>query len=229
MEAPEYRSLYRGIVKSNTGTGSEGGRCKIFVPGVYPNQYIDNANALPWAEPIAPLFGGSYNGENNAITKKKIPTGICGWPNVEAHVWVFFELGDHMKPVYFGAIQGVPGWSAETNKQWVIQSDRYKLVVDEETENDRLTITVEGNVVINVDGNVTQTITGNVTEVIGGDVDRSIAGNVTESIKGDVKRTITGNVTEIIKGDVAENVIGSKTDISTGPHTVGGSPLILNG
>jgi len=237
MISRKFTALYKGIVKSNSGTGSEGGRCKIFVPGIYPNHYNDNANAIPWAEPVAPLFGGNYKGEAKKGAAPNVKTGVCGWPNVGAHVWVFFELGDHMKPVYFGAIQGVSGWSAETNKQWVIQSDRYKLVVDEETENDRLSITVEGNVNINVKGNVTQNITGNVFEEIGGDVDRVINGNLIETIYGDVNRDIFGNLIESIGGttkqdftkDVTQTMSANVTTNISGNHTYKVTTLNITG
>lgn len=225
MLSHEFKTMYRGVVISNSGTGSEGGRCKIFVPGIYPNQYKDNANALPWAEPIVPLFGGNYSGSG-------VKTGVCGWPSVGAHVWVFFEQGDHMLPIYFGATQGVAGWAAESNLQWVVQTDRVKLTIDEEDDNDRISLIATGNVNIEIDGDVTQSITGDVNETIGGDVTRIITGNLNETIGGDVTKTIAGSCTTNISGthtytvpttNITGNVNITGTVTITGPLTVVGA------
>ena len=56
-----FNEIYRGIVKDNTG---ERGRCKIFIPGVYPYEFINDPKTLPWAEPAMPLIGGSFTAVN---------------------------------------------------------------------------------------------------------------------------------------------------------------------
>jgi len=87
----EYHGFYRGTVVNNDDTENRG-RCKIYIRGVYNEEFEGNDGAqLPWAEPCQPLFcgGGGSNG-----------TFQC--PDMNSTVWCFFENGDVMKPVFFG-------------------------------------------------------------------------------------------------------------------------------
>lgn len=61
----------------------KGGKCKIFIPGVYPDRCIDNPETLPDAEQGAPLFGGINKGN-----------GCFSYPNIGAIVWCMFQNGD---------------------------------------------------------------------------------------------------------------------------------------
>ena len=64
---------------------------------------------------------GKTTGKPNAVNKYSynyVPTshsneakGSFSIPNVGSHVWVFFEQGDHMKPVYFAATHGREDWN----------------------------------------------------------------------------------------------------------------------
>lgn len=61
------------------------GKCKVFVPGVYPAAYATpkEADNLPDAEQITPLFGGSNKGN-----------GVFSYPNLDSTVIVGFWNGD---------------------------------------------------------------------------------------------------------------------------------------
>jgi len=85
--------LYRGIVKRH----EKNGRCKVYIPGVYPKEWSLDANLdkLPDAEQLSPLFGGS-NGDN----------GVFSYPNLNTVVACSFWNGDQNLPVFWGATLG---------------------------------------------------------------------------------------------------------------------------
>lgn len=83
--------FFRGQVKKHCSDG----KCKIFIPGVYPDECLENFNLIPDAEQAAPLFGGVNNGN-----------GMFSYPNIDSIVWCFFENGDHNRPVYFASTLG---------------------------------------------------------------------------------------------------------------------------
>ena len=85
--------FYRGQVLKHCAAG----KCKIWIPGVYDEQYVSQPDRLPDAEQAAPLFGGSSNG-----------SGIFTYPRINAVVWCFFQNGDQNLPVYFAASNGGP-------------------------------------------------------------------------------------------------------------------------
>lgn len=85
--------FYRGQVLKHCAAG----KCKIWIPGVYDEQYVSYPDMLPDAEQAAPLFGGSSNG-----------SGIFTYPRINAVVWCFFQNGDQNLPVYFAASNGGP-------------------------------------------------------------------------------------------------------------------------
>ena len=91
-----FDGFYRGIV-INVDDPLLSGRVRV---RVYPMFEGVNDDVLPWAILADPNFGGSAN------------EGKFSIPTVGAHVFVFFENGDHRFPVYFAgapAIQdGVP-------------------------------------------------------------------------------------------------------------------------
>lgn len=124
----EYNSNYRGIVIDNYDPDVRG-KCKIFVPGVYPSDFQFQPERLPWAEPIMPLWGGNF--------QPKVPghlnpeTGYTTIAHEGAHVWVFFERGDWNYPKYWAASQAGDGWVSENNNQHTIRTDNVTIIVDE--------------------------------------------------------------------------------------------------
>ena len=91
----EYFGMVRGIVVKNDDTEFQRGRCKVYIPGVYPEKFKENdGELLPWCEPCQPLFcGGGGDLHNN---------GTFQCPDVGSTVWVFFENNDITRPVMFG-------------------------------------------------------------------------------------------------------------------------------
>lgn len=73
----------------------EHGKCKIYIPGVYPETYATLPDNLPDALQVAPMFGGSLKGN-----------GIFSYPNIDSTVICGFLNEDQNQPIYWGAIQG---------------------------------------------------------------------------------------------------------------------------
>lgn len=87
----KFYGFYRGQVIQHLGAG----KCKIFIPGVYPDACLENPKMVPDAEQASPLFGGVNKGN-----------GMFSYPNIDSIVWCFFENGDQNRPVYFAATLG---------------------------------------------------------------------------------------------------------------------------
>ena len=54
-----YTGIYRGTVVYNNDPDVRG-KVKIYVHGVYPEEYKTKHQLLPWAEPAMGLFGGNW-------------------------------------------------------------------------------------------------------------------------------------------------------------------------
>lgn len=86
--ANRVTGFYRGIVKAH----STNGKCKIFWPGVTPDDFENKTEFLPDAEQAAPLFAGAAN-----------KNGVFFYPDINSVVWGFFENEDVNRPVYFAS------------------------------------------------------------------------------------------------------------------------------
>lgn len=73
--------FYRGTVLKHLSNG----KCKIWVPGVYPAEWnsYGNADLIPSAEQASPIAFGANHGN-----------GVFSYPNIGSIVWCFFERGD---------------------------------------------------------------------------------------------------------------------------------------
>ena len=71
------------------------GKCKVWIPGVYPSEFKDDPTSIPWAEQAMGLFGGGSAGN-----------GSFSYPNIGVAVWCFFANGDQNLPVYFALSLG---------------------------------------------------------------------------------------------------------------------------
>lgn len=238
-----FNDIYRGIVVDNTGVR---GRCKIYVPGVYPTQFENDPASLPWAQPAMSLFGGNapatvydlfmdVNSSTNSPLSYK-ETGVCGWPHKNAHVWLFFEQGNHNFPVYFASVQAGEGWFSEHNMQWVYKSDNLRVRIDENPELDsstskndsynknctylskeltqtamptRLDIEIFGNVNLHIRGNANIKIEGDVFEEIIGDKHETLIGNLYRKHVGDIHYVHEGATKNEIKGDYDQSITGT--------------------
>lgn len=83
--------FFKGVVVEHCAKG----KCKVFIPGVYPDNLESNPDALPEAEQITPLFGGSNKGN-----------GIFSYPNLGSIVLCGFYNEDQNFPFFFGSILG---------------------------------------------------------------------------------------------------------------------------
>ena len=85
--------FYRGTVLKHLSNGF----CKIWIPGVYPDEWNSYATAdnLPSAEQASPLSFGANSG-----------SGVFSYPNIGATVWCFFANDDQNCPVYFASTLG---------------------------------------------------------------------------------------------------------------------------
>jgi len=90
---------YRALVVDNVDP-SQLGRIKARVYPWYSD--IDVAN-IPWSVPAMPLSVGAQSGAGSFCV-----------PDINSHVFVFFETGDIYQPVYFAEAQnGVSGLPSE--------------------------------------------------------------------------------------------------------------------
>ena len=120
----KFSGNYRGVVV-DTRDPRDIGRIKILIHGVYPHDTPHED--LPWAIPALGMYqsGGQnmhseYNYEKDAVAKGFNQTGTGGAftvPFEGNHVWVFFDNGNHMYPVYFAMAPGEMDWI--TQKQYV--------------------------------------------------------------------------------------------------------------
>ena len=91
----KLNGFYRGKVVRHCVSGY--GRCKVFIPGVYPDEKENDPDSLPDAEQISPLFGGSLDGN-----------GVFSYPNLGSIVICGFWNGDQNMPFFFGSTLGGP-------------------------------------------------------------------------------------------------------------------------
>lgn len=141
-----YTGIYRGTVTYNDDPDVKG-KIKIFVHGVYPDEYEAKPEYLPWAEPAMGLFGGNWTNEKPDAHGNHLNSQV-GWctvphaglkPNMGSEVYLFFEHGDINFPVYFAAVQAGEGWFSEHPNQHVFRSDNVHIRIDQNTTDPRST------------------------------------------------------------------------------------------
>lgn len=229
----KFYGHYRGTVIDNYDPKVKG-RIKIYVRGVYPEEFKNTPADLPWAEPAMPIFGGSAIGTPG---ESKPETGISSPPHKNAELWVFFEQGDHNYPIYCFSSQSGDGWMSEHKNQHVIQTDNVRIRIDEnpslpfdgapekstskfnsynencthmskllakESIPTRLDIDIVGNVNVVINGSTNILMNGNVYQEINGDKHETIIGNHYINHEGDLHVTRTGSVVYEQDGDTTE-------------------------
>lgn len=118
----QFNGNYRGLVVE-TKDPRDIGRIKILIHGVYPEG--TPSDCLPWAIPALGMYqsGGEnvhskHNGEDGLTSFNQTGTGgEFTVPFKGNHVWVFFDKGHHMHPVYFAMAPGEMDWINQ--KQYV--------------------------------------------------------------------------------------------------------------
>ena len=89
----KLNGFYRGKVVKHCDHGF----CKVFIPGIYPEQFssFENCDSLPDCEQASPLFSGCNKGN-----------GVFSYPNIGATVVCGFFNGDQNYPFYFASTLG---------------------------------------------------------------------------------------------------------------------------
>jgi len=216
---------FRGIVVNNQDP-MQSGRCQIRVMSVYDG--VDD-DCLPWAEYCDPFMQGQQGSGGFMV------------PDNETRVWVFFENGDHMQPVYFGGAPSMVDGPASKNqvvgdtarfgvkytKNRVINTPGGHLVELDDTPGDTRVRVVHKS--------GTQTImyeNGDMTEYVVGNYKRIVQGNSEEYVEGDSFKNITGSETEVIQGKREQFITGdSKVAISGNQEEIlaGNKNNVING
>lgn len=103
-------------------------------------------------------------------TYSNLAKGSFSIPNVGSHVWVFFEDGDHMRPVVFGAMHGQEDWKGIYDCNGEHGADypgSYENISkDEENVFDNNTETYRNKYVINQKGGVLEFVNTDNKEVL---------------------------------------------------------------
>jgi hypothetical protein len=203
--------FYRGIVVNNVDPDNKG-NCKVYVPGVYPGAGLTDANILPWAEPVMPVFGGAGLSTSDGV--KFSSTGWTSVPGVGTYVWVFFEGNDQNYPRFFAAAQAGDAWMSEHEMQHVLSTENFRITIDENPANSSTMKTDT------VDGNKTNQNTRARIEIESDAValDLVIKGDVNILIDGDKYEKITGNrYTEVSGNDTPGKKLRSNLKPKTSP------------
>lgn len=94
--------MFRGVVEDNVDPLNSG-RCRVRIIGIHTGNKVRKTQLdgipteeLPWAEPATPIFGGVSG------------IGMYGVPMQGAHVFIFFEAGNIMRPIYFATAPAIP-------------------------------------------------------------------------------------------------------------------------
>lgn len=224
-----FSGMFRGIVEENIDP-SEAGRVKVRVFGVYDDISLED---IPWAEYADPMMGGQAGFGGIVV------------PDIKTKVWVFFEQGNHMYPVYFA---GAPShldmpleksntsypsdpshWNQRSPAQYPYNrvyrtKAGHVIEIDDSPDNERIRISHRtGTQVIMFEN-------GDLHELVVGDVERHVMGNVTEVIDGDYSRLIKGDSTETVEKDKTTSIVGERLEQSgSGSSYISSSNISING
>lgn len=220
MSSGRYFGMYRGEVLDNQDPLLNG-RIKVNVFGVYDGIKED---LLPWAIYSDPLMGGQSD------------LGGFFVPNIDSHVWVFFENGDPEQPVYFaGAPSRDDGPSEITSKGTYPENKIFKtraghLIEIDDTDGDtRIHVFHQSGTFKEYkdNGDSEEHVVGDLYIMVDGDADIHVVGDVDETVEGNVTRQINGNLTENVDGDVVRTAGSiSEESSSTSSYTASGNVTI---
>ena len=211
-----YTGIYRGTVTYNDDPDVKG-KVKIFVHGVYPDEYEAKPEYLPWAEPAMGLFGGNWTNQKPDSHGNHLNSQV-GWctvphaglkPDQGSQVYLFFEHGDINFPIYFAAVQAGDGWFSEHPNQHVFRSDNVHVRIDQNTADPRSTTKFDSynqknNLLSITDGTKKQTQTRIDIQIqakqmvainlqISGDVNMRQIGDMYIEQEGNRHQTLIGN------------------------------------
>lgn len=165
----DYGSIYRGTVVNNNDP-MQVGRIQVRIFSIFDDIPDDH---LPWAIYADPfMYGGRESGSSYI-------------PDDGDKVWVFFEAGDKMQPVYFAGAPSALDFPSEMRqgypKKRMFKTKKGHIIeFDDNDGNERIRI-------------------------------RHSTGTRTEYLpNGDIYEYVTGNIHRIVEGDVIENIKGER-------------------
>lgn len=198
-----YGNLRGEVVRNDDPL--KAGRVKVNVFGVYDDIPEDS---IPWAIYADPAMGG-FNNVGSAVI-----------PEIGAHVWCFFEGGDHHMPVYWAGApamkDGVPDIPSESSSGYPANKVRKTksgilMEMDDSEGNVRLRFYHPSGteLLMSDDGSQTDNIAGDRTTSTGGNDTLTTGGDRTESVGGSLNTTATevtinsdGNISITAGGNV---------------------------
>ena len=132
----DFPMIYRAVVVDNVDTLLKG-RVKV---RVYPMMKDLDEAVLPWAIPATDLLEGG-----------KASMGSYTVPSVDAHIWIFFEMGEVRHPVYFAGapakVHGPLGTMDPDVKLWVTRSG-HQIEINDKSGEETIKITHKDGEVI---------------------------------------------------------------------------------
>ena len=216
----EYNGMYRGKVLDNKDP-LKAGRVKIHVYGVYDD--ID-VTFIPWAIYADSFMGGSVDKGGFTI------------PSVDDTVWVFFENGDYMLPVFFAGSPCQLDMPVERNDDNSFTTpdnltslEEKKPVVSTEYPNNHVIKTKAGNVIELDDSEDNERIS--IKHVSGTQLVIDNTGSLFEYVTGDKYTYIAGKYVIRTAEDIDINTNGkyivkadSDIDMEAGANIIANTP-----
>ena len=178
----KLHGFYRGVVEdTDVLEDVKRGRCKIRVYGVHSQITVSSVTEgiptddLPWAEPVFGLIEGSSEGY-----------GLFCVPQINSHVFVFFENGNHMLPRYFGSAPAATDFPTELETNYpdtiVFKTHGGHLVeINSYTGEEKINVEHPTGtaVLMDKDGNLAITVTNDKTVTVTGDCSITVTGDCT--------------------------------------------------
>ena len=186
---------YRGIVEDNLDP-EKAGRIKVRVYGVYDDIEKDH---IPWAEYADTMMQGQSQ------------FGGFFVPDIGSKVWVFFEAGNHMLPVYFAGAPSHLDMPSERKDSTYPHNRVFRtksghvIEIDDSPGEERIRIKHRSGTqkTIFANGDVEEVVVGNVIRTVMGNVEETIEGNFVTSIMGS-RTEQSGNGSEYLSADVID-------------------------
>lgn len=98
--------IYLGTVLQHLSHG----QLKVYIQGIYPEEWINDPDRLPVCRQIVSQFAGSHNGN-----------GVFSYPNINSTVVCMFANGDQNLPLAIGTMLG--GQNAFGQYEWIKNPD----------------------------------------------------------------------------------------------------------
>lgn len=207
----------RGTVVANVDPLGKS-RIKVRVFGVYDDMEVDH---IPWAEYADPLMGGGLDSGGTFI------------PDMGDKVWVFFEAGDHMQPVYFAgapSMLDLPLAIADgypQNRMFKTKAG-HMISINDTLGDETIRIVHKSGTYTEYqpDGSVKEVIVGNLNRQVNGNMTENVLGNRFESVGGNMTMEVGGGLKNLVGGHTTNSSGGEITSISGGMHKLHSAVIV---